>query len=295
MVKEFDKEQFIRNIDALIKQKHLKIGEVEKAAGLSAGYLSRYRKSESDAAPSVEWVWKLAQFLDVSVDLLISGNFDGATDNIQYLTKFIRELKQRTDDNEVEWSSHSIRSIQNAMELDDITHDGVLKKADEAVYQKDITEVLNSSSLFTTARSSNTMVYPGTKFNGKARVYGDAYELEFVPGTWVALYRLQTKLTDNPLNIPEALLAWSENYSLFFRKNEVSHYDPYEMSEPEYEPVYSMICNTIDNRVLFSSLQALYQSIRRHETDVKISDETRTAIDAFLNPPDPNDPNNLPF
>ena len=293
-MKEFDKQQFTKNIDSLIQQKHLKIGDVEKAAGLSAGYLSKYKKSDSDAAPSVEWVWKLAQYLDVSMDLLISGNFDGATNNIQYLTKFIRELIQRTDDNVVEWSTHSVRSIQNAMEFDDITHDGVLKKNDGTVHEKEITDVLDMSLTSTTTHSSNTMVYPGTKFEGVSRVWGNAYELEFVTDNWVSIYRLQTK-QDILINVPKSLLNWSENYSLFLKKYEATSHDPYEMSDPEYEPAYSMICNTIDTPELFSNLQSLYQSIRRHETDVKISDEARSAIDSFLNPLDPYDPDNLPF
>lgn len=57
------------NIKALTKMKGLKLGEVEKAVGISVGYFSRHKAVTSTV------LVKLSDILEVSIDDIIKGNF----------------------------------------------------------------------------------------------------------------------------------------------------------------------------------------------------------------------------
>ena len=60
-----------------------------------------------------------------------------------------------------------------------------------------------------------------------------------------------------------------------------------------YERYYEPVCNTFNTaQGLTGEVAALYQSILRHEFDLKISDSVRDTIARFMNP---DDPNHLPF
>ena len=53
---EYNVNKLLSNIAILIKDKGLKVSEVESAIGISAGYLSRMIRKGSDANPSMEIV-----------------------------------------------------------------------------------------------------------------------------------------------------------------------------------------------------------------------------------------------
>ena len=41
----FNRQQLVENINNLIQQKNMKVGEVEQAIGISTGYISRLSKA----------------------------------------------------------------------------------------------------------------------------------------------------------------------------------------------------------------------------------------------------------
>lgn len=57
------------NVKALTKMKGMKLGEVEKAVGISVGYFSRHKSVTSTV------LVKLSDILEVSIDDIIKGNF----------------------------------------------------------------------------------------------------------------------------------------------------------------------------------------------------------------------------
>ena len=70
----------------------------------------------------------------------------------------------------------------------------------------------------------------------------------------------------------------------------------YELPQEAYEYVYEPVCNTFNIAQSLSGVaRALYQSIARHEYDLKISSSVRSTIANFMNPPAAFDPDNLPF
>ena len=70
---KFNQKHLLQNIFAVIEQKGLKIGEVEKASGLSVGYLSRLAKAEK-SFPTVETVWSIAKGCGARRQEILSAN-----------------------------------------------------------------------------------------------------------------------------------------------------------------------------------------------------------------------------
>lgn len=104
---EFDKAKLMNNINALIKERGLKIGELENELKVSTGYISRMSKPENETMPSVDFVWKIASKLQVSVDFLIDGDYTNATDNLDFMANFIHTLIKETDAMNMDWQRFS--------------------------------------------------------------------------------------------------------------------------------------------------------------------------------------------
>ena len=54
MSKVYDKKVCLKNLGILIDQKKIKIGQLEQAVGVSAGYLSRLSKDDNTTKISIE-------------------------------------------------------------------------------------------------------------------------------------------------------------------------------------------------------------------------------------------------
>lgn len=100
---EFDKVKLMNNINALIKERGLKIGELESELKVSTGYISRMSKPENETMPSVDFIWKLSNKLQVSVDFLINGDYTSATDNLEFMSNFIHKLIAETNGMNMDW------------------------------------------------------------------------------------------------------------------------------------------------------------------------------------------------
>lgn len=115
---EFDRSRLMNNITTLIKEKNIKIGELENSVGISTGYLSKMAKPENESMPGIDLIWKLAEKLGVSVDMLVGGDFSKSNDNLFYLVKFLHELKLETDVHEITWSKFSsYDAVKNPLDL----------------------------------------------------------------------------------------------------------------------------------------------------------------------------------
>lgn len=100
---EFDRARLMNNISFLIKERGMKVGELENAVGISAGYISKMTKSENESMPGIDLIYKLAQQLDVSVEALVNGDFNKSNDNLLFLVKFLHLLQVDTDLHDIEW------------------------------------------------------------------------------------------------------------------------------------------------------------------------------------------------
>jgi len=89
-------EQFIRNVDTVIREKHLKREYVENCAGVSSGYLSRLRKGERVTGLSFQKALLIADAVDEDLKVLLYGDYEEKRidKQIQDLENQIRILQE---------------------------------------------------------------------------------------------------------------------------------------------------------------------------------------------------------
>lgn len=108
---EFNKKLLFENIYYLLKTKNLKIGELESAAGVSPGYISRISKEDSTTRPSIEFVLGVSRVLKTSVDALLSVNYAGLSPTEKYIYDFLEKLMNDTLAGELCWEKESLGAL----------------------------------------------------------------------------------------------------------------------------------------------------------------------------------------
>ena len=68
MVMPFNYERFISNINNIITMKGFKVGDIEKKAGVSVGYISKLSSRNTEGGPSTAVTFNIAKALGVSVE-----------------------------------------------------------------------------------------------------------------------------------------------------------------------------------------------------------------------------------
>lgn len=90
MSDKFNKQVLFDNIAFLVKERGLKIGELETGAGVSPGYISRASK-EGGPTPGIEFIANIARELQVSIDTLISAHMAEMTPTERYIISFLEK------------------------------------------------------------------------------------------------------------------------------------------------------------------------------------------------------------
>lgn len=103
---KIDKFQILQNIRTVMKTKNIKVGQIEKEAGCTTGYMSRLEKKGSATSPSLEFVATAAEILGISMDLLVRSNIDEISPTDMYIVEFVSELTRRTNTQELIWKKY---------------------------------------------------------------------------------------------------------------------------------------------------------------------------------------------
>lgn len=101
---EFDNSLLISNINYLAKKHNLRIGDVERLLGISAGYISRTAKENSAKKLSIDVVWKIAKLFEVSVNSIINSDLRMPRTNTELLINFLGKLFRDTKEDILKWS-----------------------------------------------------------------------------------------------------------------------------------------------------------------------------------------------
>ena len=286
-MEEFNRQRLMENVNELIKQKGLKVGEVESGIGVSAGYISRLTKKETDSAPSADIVWKLAKYLGVSTDLLIEGDFSKATHNLQYMRNFVLKLKKMTDSNEIEWDVITVQDVDKALQREDGADEvkeelPIIAKWDGILTEDGATEK-GTQYLDCSLPSCGNKRVKSAATEDTVWLCGSGFRTLLEDGTAVFLFRMEGNIKINREGKQEVL----DFYDIYFGKNvlnpDFEGYHPPD--EGDYEYTFLPVCSTLNNaHDIEADVALLYRSISRHERDLKISAEVRSSIDAFLRP-----------
>lgn len=252
---EFNRNRLMNNITTLIKEKNIKIGELENSIGISTGYLSKMAKPENESMPGIDLIWKLAEKLGVSVDLLVGGDFSKSNDNLFYLIKFLHELKNETDIHGINWSRFSsYEAIKDALDLP-IWND-MEGNVEESYAISDINE--GYVSLFEPNRKLQA-----TDENFYA--FADTLNI-------VLLFKC-VEIIENDEKVVYELYSATDN-------------------GPGSDYIIPL-CSTLEkDGAIFFALSDFYECVQRHDKDIQLRESARKAIGNFLNR---NNTEDLPF
>lgn len=114
MMKPVQKETFYSNLDFFLKKKNIKKTDLEKGAGVSQGYLSRFlQKDDPDAFPSVSFLEHCSKTFGIPMDDLINTRFQDMSATEETIYKFIRKLIEETRNDDLMWTEISYWKIWN--------------------------------------------------------------------------------------------------------------------------------------------------------------------------------------
>lgn len=252
---EFDRSRLMNNITTLIKEKNIKIGELENSVGISTGYLSKMAKPENESMPGIDLIWKLAEKLGVSVDMLVGGDFSKSNDNLFYLVKFLHELKLETDVHEITWSKFSgYDAVKDPLDLPE--WDDLECNVEEKIVTSNITD--RYVSLFDSQRNLKATKENFYAFVDTLHIVLLFKCIETVENEEKVVYELYSATDNGP----------SDNYII-------------------------PLCSTLEkDGALFFALSDFYECVQRHDKDIQLRESARKAIGDFLNR---NNTEELPF
>ncbi len=240
---EFDNSCLNNNIAYLAKKNGMRVGDLETALGISAGYISRTTKLDSKKKLSIDVVWKIAKLFEVDIKSLLEEDLSEPTSNTTIVSKFLEKLCNETKRNEIEWESNGgvLRFLHDRyLQMAIITEED-----DKAIYHPqhlnpDIEWVLKDDifSCSGVAKGKELVVIPFTSERMKA-VY---YDFIFVWSTG----------GDNR----------SEDVSYHWEKAFYSEDDRFG--------------------IVRQRADALYEAIQDKDCDSKVSPEVRSIISDFL-------------
>lgn len=99
----FDTARWRNNVLAVARQKNMKIGDLERAAGVRVGYLSRFAGEDNTSLPNIDVAVAIAAALGVSLDALIGQDLTALSATGMYFLNLIKRLHLDTMLDELTW------------------------------------------------------------------------------------------------------------------------------------------------------------------------------------------------
>ena len=108
----FDKRICLANIDYLAKKKNINRKQLEEAAGVSQGYISRLMKDGNSTKLTVDVIMNIAHLLNVTPNTLLLKPLDEESEKVAVKIEFIYKLISETKSNRLKWF-HPDRSFNS--------------------------------------------------------------------------------------------------------------------------------------------------------------------------------------
>lgn len=247
--RNFNKTICFSNIRELLKANpEVKIGMIEKEAGIRLGYMSRLEKGDNAAEPSMEFIVSAAKLLNVTIDTLISTDLTNTSNPEKYLVNFFEKLKVDTLAGKLDWK------VETKFELnkDDYDFSEIKKhplfsmetfyRQTECEYPEQVTE----------------RVYVSKTFGPNTVINGDCFNLKLKNGAVLYLMDLSKdvhRVSDKLAHVKEAVM-----------------FIPYGKSQ--------VLATTHDKYPIGKLLDSLYSTVKNN---IKVENEVMYAIDSFMN------------
>lgn len=263
--KNFNKTLCFSNIRELLRQNtDVKIGQIEKEAGIRLGYMSRLEKEGNTSKPSMEFIVSAAKLLKVSVDTLISVDLTGLTPTEQYLVNFFDKLKSDTLQDRLDWNRETAFNL-NRIEPD---MDGCVYHPlfdEETFYEESECEYPNEVT---------RVVFNSKSFGPRTYIAGDCFNLRLKNATTLYLMDIEKSVHKTTDTSAFAKEAWM--------------FVPRKGSQ--------LLVSSKDDTPVAPLLEVLFSTVKERMEHPKVNNDVMYAIDAFMKDDITDDENHdLPF
>ncbi len=259
--KNFDKAQCFANIRALMKNTDVKIGQIEREAGVRLGYMARLEKPDNTSEPSMEFIVTAAKMLNVSLDFLISAKIEATTQTEEYVLKFIRNVIKDTQDGKLIWNREA-PAILNS------THNDY-----------------ESSS-----RRHPLFEYDDTETDGNNCPYLSSYHSRFFPER-----RTHVRLSAYNADLPRTSSTLYIIPCTIFRGDEsLESDDCFEVYIDDDDTVISLCSTMLTCDEVALAIKDLYNQIQEAASHIQINNRARFVIDAYMREDEPSGIMNIP-
>lgn len=259
---EFNKQLLFENISFLVRERGLKIGELETAAGVSPGYISRASK-EGGSTPGIEFISGVANELKVSIDTLLSAHIAELTPTERYIISFLEKLERDTNADKLDWHRESADSLSRIeADINGNANHPLFKyetfyEQTECEYPKEMSECR----------------FVSHSFDVHTVAHGDCFNLRLKNGAFLYL-----------MDISKSVYRMDD--SLAFAK-EVWMYQPYCGSQ--------YLCCNRDNAPIGQLVESLFAAVGENSKHPKIDPNMQYVINAFMEDDISDDEDQLPF
>lgn len=244
---EFNKELCLGNIYYLAKSKGIKIRDLEAAAGISTGYLSRLAKEGNSATPSIEALVIFSDILKVSIDALVKKDLTIKDATEKYISLVLERLINDTSKRILKWNLTRLESLEKFQKDWGFPHP----------FYKMLTCITKNESdwnRFVAPEETRSKI---SRFNS-ILPSGDFYWLFLPPERKNLLFITNVNYDNQYKNINEIFM----------------------ISEEKVE----MICSTFDNdKLLKDEIEYLYNSINDDKDIVHMKQDVKNVFDNYLN------------
>lgn len=278
LTREAIRHNLITNVGNILTQRGIKVGEFEAAIGAYAGFMARM-KAEESKMPTFDIVLRMAEYLGVNAESLVTGNFDHPTENLDYLRKFARSLYSRTMAGEFKWDALSTEKIDEQMPNADVRQYPFGQVLEDDCggpkrlslepwgYENNTMSAANHGAIRSFSVTRERVSILDSVFSTMIDQYQRLYLVKY------GLLRLKEKNGD-----PEP--EFVEWFELQIDRENTQDWDFY------------LLCDTLgESEPLYTEFDKLYQELKYHEHDLRISDRARNTIEEFFK----SDPDELPF
>jgi len=268
---KLDQERMMDNIFSIIEQKGLKIGEVEKSAGVAVGYLSRQAKP-GRSFPTLETVWRFARTLGVSLEWLLEGNAR-VTDQADYLNQFVQRLFDQTREGQLDWGRFTVWDINEML-----SHGGregfpALEESRDGKkwrVQAQFPDMDPAAYSMNISADGLRRVRAVTRQDGVVAIHGSCFwaDLSEEERVFLIPYVERMPLSQNQEGAPEiGNVIW---YELLLVKR----------PENTVLPICSPM--TDPQGAVTPGVRKLYEELSAHENEVRINPGVRSVIDSYM-------------
>lgn len=287
-MEQINRQAVMENLILLIKNKNLKIGEVQKELGVSIGYISRLVKKENRAALSAQFLWRAARYFNVTMDYLVRDDIGKQDKNIGYLREFLNYLIQQTNSGKLEWKAIRINEINRNLSGEPCCdfpvgyYEGLKDEIGQIFNRQELIQdgggmsQLGQNKLITCIQGDMSVKLMGTVYSvSHANKQGVSQEL------FLTHYGVNT------------VSGCTDFYEIMLLDRE--EYQEYLDSQRRFEQRLALcankvpwfideVCNTFETswNPIKTEIQELYSVVSLHENDIRISENVRNFIDGFI-------------